>query len=162
MQRYRVLGPLEVADRDQLIRIPSTQQRLLLAMLLVDAGRTVSADHLIDELWPDCLPRDPAAALRTQVSRLRRRLGASANRLRTEEHGYRLDVEPDQVDARLFERLLADGRVDEALALWRGPPLVEFAERDFARAEAVRLEELCVAARECRGRRSWHVGSTTT
>ena len=150
MQRYRVLGPLEVADRDQLIRIPSTQQRLLLAMLLVDAGRTVSADHLIDELWPDSLPHDPAAALRTQVSRLRRRLGASANRLRTEEHGYRLDVEADQVDARLFEQLLADGLVDEALALWRGPPLVEFAEREFARAEAVRLEELCLAARERR------------
>jgi predicted ATPase/DNA-binding SARP family transcriptional activator len=148
MLRYRVLGPLEVADDDQLIRIPSTQQRLLLGMLLADAGRTVSADRLIDELWADCLPSDPAAALRTQVSRLRRRLGAGANALVTEKRGYRLDVEADQVDARLFERLLADGRLGEALALRRGPPLVEFAEREFARAEAVRLEELCLAARE--------------
>jgi predicted ATPase/DNA-binding SARP family transcriptional activator len=148
MLRYRVLGPLEVADGHQLIRIPSTQQRVLLAMLLADAGRTVSADRLIDELWADCLPSDPAAALRTQVSRLRRRLGAGANRLITEEHGYRLDVEADQVDARLFERLLAEGRLDEALALWRGPLLVEFAEREFARAESLRLKELCLAARE--------------
>jgi len=71
--RYRLLGPLEVADEDRPITVPSAQQRLLLAMLLVEAGRTVHSGALIDALWGDRLPGDPSAALRTQVSRLRRR-----------------------------------------------------------------------------------------
>jgi len=150
MLRYRILGPLEVTEDDRRIGIPSTQQRRLLAMLLVDAGRTVPGDRLIDGLWADSLPSDPAAALRTQVSRLRRRLGAGAEDLATEECGYQLNARADQIDARLFECLLRDDRVEEALALWRGPPLVEFAECDFARAEAVRLEELRLAARDRR------------
>ena len=150
MLRYRVLGPLEVADGNRVIRIPSPQQRLLLAVLLADAGHTVSADRLIDELWADCLPSDPGGALRTQISRLRRRLGRGAQGLLTEPRGYRLDAQPDQIDACVFERLLADDCVDEALALWRGPLLAEFTDREFARPEAVRLDELRLAASERR------------
>jgi DNA-binding SARP family transcriptional activator len=148
--RYRVLGPLEVADEGGLINVPSAQQRLLLSMLLVEAGRTVPASSLIEELWRGRLPGDPAAALRTQVSRLRRRLGTGASDLVTEAEGYRLQVVPDCLDAAVFERLLAESRVEEASALWRGPALGEFADRDFAHATAARLEELRLDALERR------------
>lgn len=148
--RYRLLGPLEVADDDRPIAVPSTQQRLLLAMLLVGAGRTVHAGALIDELWGDRLPTDPAAALRTQVSRLRRRLGAGASDLITDDVGYRLVVGESCLDTQLFERLVAEGRADDALALWRGPALGEFVDRDFAAAAAARLDELWLGAREVR------------
>jgi predicted ATPase/DNA-binding SARP family transcriptional activator len=148
--RYRLLGPLEVADDDRPIAVPSAQQRLLLTMLLVEAGRTVHAGALVDGLWGDHLPSDPAAALRTQVSRLRRRLGARAGELITDDVGYRLVVGEGCLDAQVFERLLGDGRVDDALALWRGPALGEFADRDFAAAAAARLDELRLGALEDR------------
>lgn len=150
MIRYRLLGPLEVADDDRPIAVPSAQQRLLLAMLLVEAGRTVHASVLIDGLWGDRLPTDPAAALRTQISRLRRRLGALGANLVTDDVGYRLFVGEGCLDAEVFERLVIEGAVDDALALWRGPALAEFSDRDFAAAAAARLDELRLDAREVR------------
>lgn len=150
MLQYRLLGPLEVADDDRPIAVPSAQQRLLLSMLLVEARRTVHTDALIEGLWGDGLPSDPAAALRTQVSRLRRRLGARAEDLVTEPVGYRLVVGRGCLDAEVFERLLAEGRLDDALSLWRGRALGEFADREFAAAPAARLDELRLGARELR------------
>jgi predicted ATPase/DNA-binding SARP family transcriptional activator len=148
--RYRVLGPLEVADEDRPIAVPSAQQRLLLSMLLLEAGRTVPSGSLIDELWRNCLPSEPAAALRTQVSRLRRRLGAGAGDLVTEAEGYRLHVGAGCLDASVFGGLVAEGRFDEAIELWRGPALGEFADRDFAQVAAARLEEQRLEALEGR------------
>jgi predicted ATPase/DNA-binding SARP family transcriptional activator len=159
--RYRLLGPLEVADDDRPIALPSAQQRLLLAMLLVAAGRTVHASALIDGLWDDRLPTDPAAALRTQVSRLRRRLGAGASDVITEDVGYRLVVCEGCLDTQVFERLVAEGDVDDALALWRGPALGEFADRDFAAAAAARLDELWLGARELRAANALADGRVT-
>jgi predicted ATPase len=54
--------------------------------------------------------------------------------------GYRLAVEPDDVDALAFERLAAAGDVEEALALWRGPALTDVG--DFAAPHALRLSDL--------------------
>jgi predicted ATPase/DNA-binding SARP family transcriptional activator len=156
--RYRVLGPLEVTDEDRPIVLPSAQQRLLLSMLLVEADRTVPASSLIDELWRDCLPSDPAAALRTQVSRLRRRLGAGAGQLVTDAEGYRLRVDPSCLDAATFEIFIAEGRDDEAIDLWRGPALGEFADRGFAQAVAARLEELRLEALERRAAKALACG----
>ena len=147
--RYGLLGPLALWDDDGVsVRVASEQQRLLLAILLVNANRTVPADRLIDELWGDRLPTDPRVALRTQVSRLRKRLGEGA--LVTDEAGYRLVVVANDYDVTRFESLLAAGRIDDALALWRGDALAEFADRTFAQPEAVRLDELRQAAREQR------------
>jgi predicted ATPase/DNA-binding SARP family transcriptional activator len=157
--RYRLLGPLEVADDDRPIAVPSAQQRLLLAMLLVEAGRTVPADALVDGLWGDLLPSDPAAALRTQVARLRRRLGARAGDLVTDDVGYRLVVGEGCLDTQVFEWLLAEDRVDDALALWRGPVLGEFADRDFAAPAAARLDELRLGAQEHRAANTLAEGS---
>ena len=157
--RYCVLGPLAVTTDSGPIRIGSQLQRLLLAVLLVEANRVVAADRLKHELWGDHLPGDPAGALRTQVSRLRKILPPGTPLL-TEDGGYRLQVEPDQLDSARFDRLFATAAdnqeqrslqlLDEALDLWRGAVLEEFADRPFAQPEARRLEELHGAAREQR------------
>ncbi|HEV7536065.1 MAG TPA: BTAD domain-containing putative transcriptional regulator, partial [Acidimicrobiia bacterium] len=111
--------------------------------------------------WGEALPADPEGALRTQISRLRKALGPGADVV-TEDRAYRLTVARDQIDVARFEDLMAllarggaqgaDGLrlIDEALALWRGPPLAEVADRAFAQPEAVRLAGLHLAAREQR------------
>ncbi|MDQ1504803.1 MAG: hypothetical protein QOD57_2530, partial [Actinomycetota bacterium] len=159
--RYGMLGPLEVRTDRVVLRLASPRQRLMLTVLLVEANRTVSAGRLMDELWGDALPADPEGALRTQISRLRKAIGPDAG-LVTEERAYRLTVAREQLDTAHFEDLmglLASGGtagaealrlLDEALALWRGPALAEFADRAFAQPESVRLEELHLAAREQR------------
>lgn len=159
---FGVLGPLEVRTGDRPVRPSSARRRLLLAVLLAEANRLVSADRLIEELWGDALPTDPPAALRTQISRLRRILGPAAEVLGTEAGGYRLRVEPGQLDANRFEELAgrareADGEaalelMDAALALWRGRAFEDFGDRPFAQGAAVRLEELRTALIEDRAR----------
>lgn len=157
---YGLLGPVEVRADDRAIELTSASQRLVLAMLLLEANRLVPAHRLIDELWGEALPADPSAALRTQLSRLRRTLGPAGASLVTADGGYRLSLQRRQLDSARFEDALAAANqtagdeglaiLDEALDLWRGPALAEFAGRPFARAEAVRLDELRVTARERR------------
>ncbi|HKE98795.1 MAG TPA: BTAD domain-containing putative transcriptional regulator [Actinomycetes bacterium] len=163
--RFRVLGSLDVLGADAPLRSP--RLRRLLAALLVQAGAVVSADRLAEVVWGPATPADPTAALHTLVSRLRAafrdaHLDADAELL-TRAPGYLLRVPRDQLDATRFEDLLASararlpdrpaqaaGRLDEALALWRGPAYAEFADDDFARAETARLQELRLAAEEQR------------
>ena len=164
---FRLLGALEVADGDELIRIASPLQRRLLAALLVQARTVVSADRLVDLLWGSQAPVDARQSLWTNVARLRRALagaaGTGAALLLTRPPGYLLDVEPVCVDASRFESLAVaatglaaeDPRragevLDRALGLWRGPALQEFAEEPFASTEAARLEELRLAVTEQR------------
>jgi predicted ATPase/DNA-binding SARP family transcriptional activator len=157
--RFGILGPLAVVAESGPVHIRSRLRRLLLTILLVEGNRTVSAHRLAEALWGDHLPNDPAGALRTQVSRLRKNLPA-ATPLVTGEGGYRLTVDSADLDAWRFEQLLAaaaDARgeqalrlVDDALQLWRGPALEEFIDRPFAQTEGRRLEELHGAAREQR------------
>ena len=165
---FRLLGALEVADGDELIRIASPLQRRLLAALLVEARTVVSADRLVDLLWGSQAPVDARQSLWTNVARLRRTL-AGANGagdellLLTRAPGYVLEVEPEHVDATRFEDLAVAGTglaaedsrraaevLDRALSLWRGPALQEFAEEPFAATEAARLEELRLAVMEQR------------
>src|SRR5580704_8415353 len=169
MWGYGLLGPVEVRADDRAVELTSASQRLVLAMLLLEANRLVPAHRLIDELWGEALPADPPAALRTQVSRLRRALGPAGGSLVTVNGGYRLSVQRGQLDAARFEDALAAATqaageqglaiLDEALGLWRGPALAEFADRPFARPEAVRLEELRVVARERRAELVLSLGS---
>ncbi len=142
------------------VPLPGARQRLVLTMLLVDFNRMVPAGRLIDELWEAALPADPRGALRTQVSRLRRALGPAGGDLATVEGGYRLAVQRGQLDATRFEDMLAEaarasseqalGLVDEALAVWRGPAIGDFADRPFALATVARLNELRLVAAERR------------
>ncbi|WP_236594898.1 AfsR/SARP family transcriptional regulator [Saccharothrix sp. 6-C] len=163
--RFGVLGPLSAWTSDaRPVRVPEVKVRALLAQLALDAGRVVPADRLIDRLWGDRLPANPAGALQTRASQLRAALDDAepgARRLVVSRPpGYLLDVAPDAVDAGRFEALLAraatgDARarvelLDEALALWRGPVLADFADEAFTREAAARLEELRLTAWEQR------------
>ena len=157
---YALLGPVEARVGDRPVALAGVRQRLALAVLLLAANALVPADRLIGELWGDEPPADPPAALRTQISRLRRALGPAGADLVTGDGGYRLNVQRHQLDAARFEDALAaaagaDGPqalelLEAALDLWRGPALAEFAGRPFARPEAVRLDELRLATRERR------------
>jgi DNA-binding SARP family transcriptional activator len=157
---FRILGPLEVRDGADLRQVAGAGQRALLAVLLLHANEVVSTDRLIDELWPDEPPGSGVAALRVRVSVLRKALGAGAERVETTPLGYRLRLAPGELDLDRFsdlveeaaraEPLVAAERLREALALWRGPALADFAYESFAQAAIVRLEELRLTALEWR------------
>ena len=152
--QFRILGPLEVSDETGPVMLGGPRQRGLLAILVLDAGRVVPTDRLIDLLWGEEAPKTATASLQNSIGRLRKALGSDV--LTTRSPGYVLDVAADQLDARRFEQALRDSRrlpaeerresLQAALALWRGPALVEFAFDDFAQAEIRRLEELRLVA----------------
>ena len=155
---FRVLGTLQ-AERDGCPQpLPSRRQRAVLAALLARAGRSVPADALVEAAWGEQLPHHPKAALQTVLSRLRTALGTEL--ISSDMSGYRLNVAADGVDALRFEALReraahapdagAVGLLEAALALWRGPAYAEFADRDFASAEAARLNALRAATVEDR------------
>jgi YVTN family beta-propeller protein len=159
---FRILGPLEVVDGDRRLSLGGAKQRALLAILILHRREAVSTDRLIDELWGEHPPATAAKALQGYVSGLRKALGTEA--LITRSGGYLLDAKPEQVDLDRFEQFSLEGRqaleggdseraaktLREALALWRGPPLADFAYEPFAQAEIGRLEELRLTALEDR------------
>jgi predicted ATPase/DNA-binding SARP family transcriptional activator len=158
-----ILGPLlVVADDGVPVVQRSALQRLLLAVLIAGRGRTLQPDELAESLWPDALPADPAAALQSQVSRLRRQLGPASAWIETVSAGYRLACPQDRLDATRFERLLTEARqlkdepavvlerLDRALALWRGRAYQELGDRPAIAPEATRLDELRADAAELR------------
>ncbi len=161
---FRILGPLEVWHEGRPVNVSGARQRELLAILLLHAGEVVSTDRLMDALWGERQPAAGATALRVRVSQLRKALGAGGQVLVTRAPGYALLIEPDGLDLRRFGRLLEHAdraltagdavvaleRVQAALALWRGPPLADFAYATFAQPAIVRLEELRAAALELR------------
>lgn len=143
--QVRVLGSFELVVDGQVRPVPGPGERALLALLASDPGRIVAADRLIDELWGEGLPGDPTNSLQLRVSKVRKVVGTA---LVTQRPGYRLEIEPDQVDAVRFARMVGERRFEEALALWRGEPYGEFADQEWARAEAARLTELGAIAVE--------------
>src|SRR5690348_9518174 len=130
---YLLLGPLEIRDGDRSLPLGGGKQRALLALLLLHANRTVSREQLIDGLWGEDPPEQAVTSIQVYVSRLRKLLPAGA--LVTRPPGYALQLETGALDLDRLERLRADGRFREALALWRGPALAEFDE-PFASVEA--------------------------
>ncbi|GAB3658136.1 BTAD domain-containing putative transcriptional regulator [Glycomyces tarimensis] len=162
--RFGMLGPLAVwTDHGEPVAIPGRKVRALLAVLLVHDGRAVSADRLVEDLWGSAPPADPTAALHVRVSQLRRALAAAEPQARalvvSQPPGYALRAAPRTVDAARFDALIAKartaedpreraGRYADALGLWRGPALADFADDPFAEASAARLEEQRLAAAE--------------
>ena len=159
---FRVLGPLEVSRGDSPLSI-SGKPAALLALLLVNANEVVSTDRLIDGLWGDTPPKSAAKLIQGYVSQLRRSLAAGSSEegghvdpVLTRPSGYILRLDEGQLDADRFRTLLdqaraalAEGGADvaaqilgDALDLWRGPPLADFAYEPFAQDEIARLEEL--------------------
>jgi DNA-binding SARP family transcriptional activator len=136
-------------------------------LLVIHANRTLSAQALIDELWGERPPSSAAKTLQAHISRLRKALeqgcvDGGEGVIVTREHGYELRVDREMVDSLRFERLLGDARsesaagcvaagvlsLEEALSLWRGPPLAEFGCERFAEIEIARLDELRLGALE--------------
>jgi predicted ATPase len=135
-----ILGPLEVrADGGVPVAVAGSRLSDLIARLALAGGKPVSTDALAAAVWDGDPPADVANALQTLVSRARRVLGGAAS-VEQSAAGYRLAVGPDDVDALRFEKLIAEGAVAEALALWRGPALADAGA--FAAPYALRLEKL--------------------
>ncbi|MFC5752144.1 BTAD domain-containing putative transcriptional regulator [Actinomadura rugatobispora] len=155
---FGVLGPLAVwTDDGASVPVPGLKVRALLADLLLHEGRPVPADRLIDDLWGEDPPGNPPAALSAKVSQLRRILEDAEPGARvlvaTRPAGYLLDIVPDRLDAHRFQALAAraretaapsarSGLLAEALGLWRGAVLADFADEPFTQAAIARLEEL--------------------
>src|SRR5580704_1245714 len=165
--QIRVFGPLEIAWGGHPVDLGGLKARALVARLLIDRGLIVSVDRLIDSLWGDHEGDGPEIALRSTISRLRKRLreaGVSQDLIVTRSPGYVLEIAAETTDVFVFERMVADGKrqlvrhrpseavrvLEEAQNLWRGAAYTEVRDEPFARAEARRLEEMLLAAIELR------------
>jgi peptide/nickel transport system substrate-binding protein len=163
---FRILGPFEVLRDGQPLLFGPGKERALLAVLVLHRNERVSTNRLIDLLWDESPPESAPKMVQIYVSRLRRTLAGDRGdwRLVTQAAGYRLGVEPDELDLDRFERLCNEGRnalaagdaalatlrLGEALSLWRGPPLADIGETPFLEQESARLVELRLAAVEQR------------
>ena len=141
---------------DGAIDLGGQKQRALLAVLLLHANEVVSSDRLIEALWQESRPTRPRRPLQVYVSQLRKLLGRE--RLQTKAPGYLLRVDEGELDLARFRTLRAEERPHEALSIWRGPPLGDFAYQRFAQAEIARLEEQRLACLEERVERDLAAG----
>jgi class 3 adenylate cyclase len=151
---------LEALASEGPLPLGGAKQRALLALLILNANRVVSRERMIDELWGEDPPETAVTSVQVYVSRLRKLLPEAS--LVTRPPGYLLEAETESVDLLRFERLSREGRdalaagdperaarvLREALDLWRGPALAEFANEPFAQIEGGRLDDLRVAALE--------------
>jgi DNA-binding SARP family transcriptional activator len=166
MSQYKILGVLEVLD-DRLPRTPTSPKvRGLLALLLARANQVVTVEAIVEELWGSDPPDSAVHTVQTYVYHLRRQLADehAGHGLATTPGGYVLRVEPDEVDATVFERRVRTGRAhleenrpDEAarvlraaLHLWTGPALAGVPHGRALQAHATHLEQLRTAALELR------------
>ena len=173
----RVLGPLEAEIDGTRADLGGPLQRAVLALLLMEHGRVVSVDRLIDQLWRGEPPPRAIASLQAYVSNLRRILEPGrAPRARPQvlvsaPPGYALRLPDEAVDAWRFESLLAAARreqpgrarldLERALTLWRGPAYAEFADEEWAAAEVARLTEQRLAAQEAWAELALRTGAAT-
>jgi predicted ATPase/DNA-binding SARP family transcriptional activator len=160
--QFRILGPVEALLDGAPAALGAPKQRALLALLLVDRGRVVSAEQLVDGIWGENPPASALQSLQVYVHGLRRALGGGL--IETAGRGYRAAVGEEQLDLARFERALERGRkaldagraedaadeLREALAVWRGPALADLPEQTRRAAEAERLDELRLTALELR------------
>jgi len=147
-----VLGSLEVSHEGRQVDLGAPRQRAVLGFLLLHGNEVVPIDRLAEALWPGETPKTVAKTIQVYVSALRKALGSARDVIETRGPGYVLRVGAGELDLGEFEALVerAQGeepsvRIEtlrEALRLWRGAPLEEFAYEPFVQAEAARLEEL--------------------
>ncbi len=161
--QFGVLGPLEASCGGEPVRLGGERQRVLLGVLLARVNELVTVEQLADQLFGQRRRDGAVNAVQVAVSRLRRTLtdvNGEEVVLLSRPGGYVLRVEPGQLDAAVFERLLGDGRrllaagdaaraagrLREALGLWRGPALADLAGVDCLQGEIRRLDELRLVA----------------
>jgi predicted ATPase/DNA-binding SARP family transcriptional activator len=155
---FRVLGPLEVSAGGAPLPLGGPRQRALLAVLLLNGGRVVSRDRIVDAIWGENPPATATNAVQVAVHELRKLLGT--DRVLTQGTGYRVVVEPGELDLDRFERLLERARDEpsaraastlrEALALPSGALLADLSHAPFVAAERERVAELILVALERR------------
>ncbi len=146
---FRLLGPVQIWSGTGPVELKRRQERLLLAVLLLEPGKPVPAERLIELLWPDALPANPRRALQVYVSRLRAVLDVE---LTSGRDGYAIHAVPGQTDVEQFRSLVEQARrqddleqrsklVVDALALWRGPALADVTTEDVRRRLCRGLDE---------------------
>ncbi len=170
MTHFNVLGTLRVANGDQDCTPSPPKMRSVLALLLLSANRVVQMDSLIEELWGDESPQSAVTTVQTYIYHLRRIFAAKEldppgrPLLVTKQPGYLFQIDPEQVDAEVFERLVRQGRklieadrpeaaavvLEEALAMWTGPALADVPRGSLLQAHAIHLEERRINALELR------------
>ncbi|WP_432854283.1 BTAD domain-containing putative transcriptional regulator [Amycolatopsis sp. CA-161197] len=158
------MGPLCVTNAGRPLKSAGPRQRALLAALLVRTRQPVGLTGLVEAMWGECPPNSAVANVHTYVSRLRRDLAEIGLRdlLVTDGGGYRLLVEPDQLDSHVFQAAAEEARTtlasgdtvkavavwEDAWSAWRGDPLEDVPCAGWLEAEKVRLEQTAAAARE--------------
>jgi DNA-binding SARP family transcriptional activator len=158
---FRILGPLEVLEGGSQLRLPRLKERVVLAVLLLHANEFVSRERLIDDLWGESPPPTARKAVNVYLSQLRKVLARNGDDpIATADGGYRLQIEPDRLDATRMQVFVASARecvsggelnraaelFQEALSLWRGPTLAGLQLESLGRDEVARLDELRAAA----------------
>ncbi|MDT0469165.1 BTAD domain-containing putative transcriptional regulator [Streptomyces gibsoniae] len=157
--QFRILGPLESMDEGRQVALGGTKQRATLGYLLLRANRVVATSQLLNVLWPvEDAPTSARKILQNAVWGLRRVLtphhGAERPTLVTQPPGYRLAVDPDDVDLYRFQRVVEEGRAKlaagspqtaaqllrDALALWRGPVLADLVEAGISWPELTAVQ----------------------
>ena len=158
--QLRVLGPLEALSDGVALTLGGRKERTALALLAAHVGTVVATDDLIDGIWGDEPTTAARSTLHTYISNLRSRVG---DVIVHDGGGYRLEIEPDDLDASVFEHAVSNARelaatdqaqaaqtLRQALALWRGRPYADVAGSPPLDVEARRLEELRLEAVEAR------------
>ena len=169
--RFNLLGPLEIVlDDESTVILSASKLGQVLGLLLIRSNEIVSVESLLQELWGDEPPRSALTTLQTYVYHARRMFaregfgGPSRTLLVTRPRGYLIEVEPDEVDVKVFERLVKQGRalLDEsrteeasdrlraALDMWRGPALASISVGEVLEAHVAHLGELRIRAVEMR------------
>ncbi|MEV6297802.1 BTAD domain-containing putative transcriptional regulator [Actinoplanes sp. NPDC051861] len=147
--RYRILGPLSVTVDGEPAGVTAGRDRVVLAMLLLNAGRIVGLSEITEAVWGADPPATAKGQLQTCVSRLRRALPPDA--ILTDRAGYGIQIGPDELDAVVFGRLVDDARTAGSaesarsaykigLDLWRGPACAEI-DAQAVRQAAAALDE---------------------
>ncbi|MEN8114779.1 MAG: BTAD domain-containing putative transcriptional regulator [Actinomycetota bacterium] len=157
---FLVLGPIEVCSAGTQIRVGGVKQRSILALLIANEGRAVSADRIVEGVYGEDAAADLRRSVQSFVSMLRRDLG---DVIVGTGDGYALDAPREAVDAARFEDGVASGLgvlgddperasvlLGEALGLWRGDPYADVDGRAVFEPEIVRLNELRFTALEAR------------
>ncbi|MEV4173350.1 MULTISPECIES: AfsR/SARP family transcriptional regulator [unclassified Nonomuraea] len=169
MLRFGILGTLEVSNGEGDCTPTAPKLREVLSLLLVQPNRVVPTEILLEELWRGKLPRSAVATLQTYVYQLRKILsyGPSADDcelLVTRPPGYMIRLDPDHLDATLFEKLVEEGQaalalddartasrlLHQALALWRERALADVEPGPRLAAHLAWLEESHLSALELR------------
>jgi DNA-binding SARP family transcriptional activator/tetratricopeptide (TPR) repeat protein len=165
--RFGVLGPLRAWRHGTVVDLGPVQQRVVLAVLALQAGRPVGRQQMIDAVWGENQPRNAVNLVQRHVSGLRRALepdrpGRTPSDLLTwTDAGYLLTLPPGALDLDLFVRGLSQARTAQAagqlqeagaalhsaLELWRGP-VCDGLSSPFLDAQADRLAESRVSALE--------------